>query len=138
MRQAYAHDAVLLLEDGGDERAPGGAITLALCGNQSHEPPCPLAPHHTRVHRVGRELTLRLLFAAEPADLARVRALVDVLTDVPALQGYHLLPSVRGDLLEQLGRRDEARAEFTRAAQLSGNDRERAIFTVRCAALADP
>ena len=72
MRQAYAHEAVLILEDGGDERAPGGAITLALCGRWSHEPPCPLAPHHTRVHRVGRELNLRLLFAAEPADVARV------------------------------------------------------------------
>ena len=77
MREAFAHDAVVVLEDGGDERAPGGAITVALCGSWSHEPPCPLAPHHTRVHRVGRELNLRLLFAAEPADVARVRALVD-------------------------------------------------------------
>jgi hypothetical protein len=77
MREAFAHDAVLVLEDGGDERAPGGAITLALCGSWSHEPPCPLAPHHTRVHRAGGELTLRLLFAAERADLSRVRALVD-------------------------------------------------------------
>jgi hypothetical protein len=77
MRQAFAHDAVLLLEDGGDERAPGGAITLALCGSWSHDPPCPLAPHRTRVHRVGAEVTLRLLFAAEPADEPRVRTLVD-------------------------------------------------------------
>ena len=77
MREAFAHDAVLVLEDGGDERAPGGAITLALCGSWSHEPPCPLAPHHTGVHRTGNELTVRLLFAAEPADVSRVRALVD-------------------------------------------------------------
>jgi hypothetical protein len=77
MRQAFAHDAVLLLQDGGDERAPGGAITVALCGSWSHDPPCPLAPHHTRVHRTGGELTLRLLFAAEPPDEARVRGLVD-------------------------------------------------------------
>jgi hypothetical protein len=77
VRQAFAHDAVLLLEEGGDERAPGGAITVALCGSVSHEPPCPLAPHHTRVHRTEDGLALRLLFAAEPADEPRVRALVE-------------------------------------------------------------
>ncbi len=80
-RQAFAHDAVLALDPGGDENAPGGAITVALCGSWSHEPPCPLAPHHTRAHRTGGELTLRLLFAAAPADEARVRRLVhDVLS----------------------------------------------------------
>jgi hypothetical protein len=75
-RQAFAHDAVLVLEDNGDENAPGGAITVALCGSWSHEPPCPLAPHHTRVHRTGAQLTVRLLFAVEPEDEPRVRSLV--------------------------------------------------------------
>jgi RNA polymerase sigma factor (sigma-70 family) len=60
--------------------------------------------------------------------------LVDALTDVPALKGYHLLPSVRGDLLEQLGRRDEARAEFERAASLTRNEREQALLLGRAAA----
>ena len=79
-RAAYAHDAVLTLDPDGDENAPGGAITVALCGSWSHQPPCPLAPHHTRVHRTGPEVTLRLLFAAEPDDEPRVRRLVrDVL-----------------------------------------------------------
>ena len=77
MRSAFAHDAVLTLDDDGDDRAPGGAITVALCGSWSHDPPCPLAPHHTRAHRNGREVALRLLFAAEPEDEARVRSLVD-------------------------------------------------------------
>ena len=77
MREAFAHDAVLVLEEGGDERAPGGAITVALCGSVAHEPPCPLAPHHTKAHRTAGGLTLRLLFAAEPTDEARVRELVD-------------------------------------------------------------
>ena len=45
--------------------------------------------------------------------------LVDALADEPALSGYHLLPSVRGDLLVKLGRLDEARAEFERAAALT-------------------
>ncbi len=74
-RQAFAHDAVLTLD--GDECAPGGAITVALCGSWAHEPPCPLAPHHTSATRSGDEVRLRLLFAAEPDDEARVRTLVE-------------------------------------------------------------
>jgi hypothetical protein len=76
-RAPFVHEAVLALDDGGDERAPGGAITVALCGSWEHDPPCPLAPHHTRASRDGSELRLRLLFAAEPDDEQRVRALVD-------------------------------------------------------------
>jgi predicted RNA polymerase sigma factor len=49
---------------------------------------------------------------------------VDALTDLPALRDYHLLPSVRGDLLARLGRHNEARAEFERAAALARNARE--------------
>ena len=62
-------------------------------------------------------------------------ALVDRLTDEPALQKYHLLASVRGDLLARLGRHGEARKEFERAAALTGNDRERALLLARAAAL---
>ena len=54
----------------------------------------------------------------------------------PALRGYHLLPSVRGDLLEQLGRRDEARREFEHAATLTRNEREQALLRDRAAACA--
>lgn len=54
--------------------------------------------------------------------------LVDALTSEPALEKYHLLPSVRGDLLKKLGRREEARAEFERAAGLTRNARERALL----------
>ena len=76
-REAFAHDAVVELAADGDDRAPGGAITVALCGSWSHEPPCPLAPHHTAAERSGREVTLRVLFAAAPDDEARVRTLID-------------------------------------------------------------
>ena len=76
-RVPFAHDAVLALEPGGDERAPGGAITIALCGSWSHEPPCPVAPHHTAAHRDGDEVTLRVLFAADPSEEHRVRRLVE-------------------------------------------------------------
>jgi predicted RNA polymerase sigma factor len=58
-------------------------------------------------------------------------ALVDALTPEPALQGYHLLPSVRGDLLAKLGRLDEARGEFARAASLTRNERERRLLLER-------
>ena len=57
--------------------------------------------------------------------------LVDSLKDDPALAGYHLLPSVRGDLLAKLGRFGEARAEFARAAAMTQNARERALLLAR-------
>jgi predicted RNA polymerase sigma factor len=50
------------------------------------------------------------------------------------LRGYHLLPAVRGDLLAKLGRSDEARAEFERAASLTRNSRERKLLLDRAAA----
>ncbi len=59
--------------------------------------------------------------------------LVDALTSERALEGYHLLPSVRGDLLAKLGRLDEARAEFERAASLTRNARERQLLLERAA-----
>jgi predicted RNA polymerase sigma factor len=60
--------------------------------------------------------------------------LVDALTSEPSLKAYHLLPAVRGDLLDRLGRFDEARAEFERAASLTRNARERDVLLGRAAA----
>jgi len=60
-------------------------------------------------------------------------ALVDGLAEEPALRSYHLLPSVRGDLLAKLGRHTEARAEFERAAHLTRNRRERTLLLERAA-----
>jgi predicted RNA polymerase sigma factor len=59
--------------------------------------------------------------------------LVDSIADEPRLAGYHLLPSVRGDLLEKLGRFEEARREFSRAAGLTHNARERTLLLGRAA-----
>ncbi len=59
--------------------------------------------------------------------------IVDGLRDQPSLKDYHLLPSVRGDLLHKLGRRAEASAEFARAAALTRNARERALLEERAA-----
>jgi RNA polymerase sigma-70 factor, ECF subfamily len=63
--------------------------------------------------------------------------LVDALTIERSLDGYHLLPSVRGDLLAKLDRFDEARMELERAASLTRNERERTLLLERAAACAD-
>jgi predicted RNA polymerase sigma factor len=63
--------------------------------------------------------------------------LVDALTDDPALRDYHLLPSVRGDLLKKLGRLAEARAEFERAASMTRNARERYLLLERARSCAE-
>jgi predicted RNA polymerase sigma factor len=60
-------------------------------------------------------------------------ALVEPLLQEPSMKSYHLLPSVRGDLLSRMGRRDEARAEFERAASLTRNVRERELLLARAA-----
>ena len=65
---------------------------------------------------------------------ARGLELADALTSLPELRNYHLLPSVRGDLLAKLGRRAEARTEFERAASLTRNARERTVLLQRAAA----
>jgi RNA polymerase sigma factor (sigma-70 family) len=62
--------------------------------------------------------------------------IVDRLREEPSLDSYHLLPTVRGDLLDKLGRADEARAEFERAALLTGNSRQQAALLERAAACA--
>ena len=58
-------------------------------------------------------------------------AIVDALRDEPSLARYHLLPTVRGDLLARLGRADEARAEFERAATMTRNQAERRLLLER-------
>ena len=63
-------------------------------------------------------------------------ALADGLLSEPWLESYHLLPAVRGDFLEKLGRHEEARAEFERAAAMTRNTRERELLAGRAAACA--
>jgi RNA polymerase sigma factor (sigma-70 family) len=64
--------------------------------------------------------------------------IADKLTGQPALTGYVQLPAVRGELLAKLGRLEEARQEFTRAAALTSNERERALFSARIRELEEP
>jgi hypothetical protein len=77
MRQAFVHEAVLVMEPDADVRAPGAAVTVALCGHWDHEPPCPLAPHWVGTDEDDGELRVRVLFAAEPDTEAQIRHLID-------------------------------------------------------------
>ncbi len=63
-------------------------------------------------------------------------AIVDAIARDRSLDGYHLLPSARADMLEKLGRSEEARIEFERAASLTRNERERVVLLDRAAACA--
>ncbi len=87
MRQAFVHDAVVTVAAGGDVRAPGAAVTVALCGHWDHEPPCPLAPHSTGAQRSGDQVQLRVLFAAEPAAEAEVRRRIESALSQAGLTG---------------------------------------------------
>ena len=77
------HLATVTMEPAGDDMpapdiaALGAAVTLELCGSWDHPPPCPLAPHHTRPDRDGDTVTLRIIFATEPANEALVRSRID-------------------------------------------------------------
>jgi RNA polymerase sigma-70 factor, ECF subfamily len=82
------------------------------------------------VVELNRAVALAMLFGPE----AGLR-IVDALRAEPVLKDYHLLPSVRGDLLAKLGRADEARAEFERAAAMTQNERERALLLRRATEL---
>ena len=81
------------------------------------------------VIELNRAVAVSMAYGPAPA-----LELVDSLLGEPRLKGYHLLPSVRGDLLERLGRVAEARAEFARAAGLTRNARERTLLLGRAAA----
>ena len=78
------------------------------------------------VVEINRAVALGMAYGPEAG-----LALLDQLEGLPALQGYHLLPSVRGDFLERLGRQDEASAEFVRAASMTQNEREQVLLLNR-------
>lgn len=108
MRAVFAHDAVVAMGAEDDLRAPGAAITVALCGHWEHDPPCPLAPHHTAAQRDGDVVRLRVLFATEPGGEGEVLRRIEealrgaqLTTPDGAVSHWRLLTSepgaVRGD-----------------------------------------
>jgi RNA polymerase sigma-70 factor (ECF subfamily) len=96
----------------------------ALYGELARIAPSPIV-------ELNRAVAVGMAFGAEAG-----LEVVDALTSDPLLQGYHLLPAARGDLLEKAGRSAEAREEFERAATLTQNARERDVLLGRAAACA--
>jgi RNA polymerase sigma-70 factor (ECF subfamily) len=130
--------------DGGPEGAYALQAAIAACHARARTPEetdwaqivalyaelARLAP--SPVVELNRAVALAMAFGP-----AAGLELVDALTSEPSLESYHLLPSVRGDLLKKLGRMDEARAEFERAAALTRNTRERELLIGRARACGD-
>jgi RNA polymerase sigma factor (sigma-70 family) len=100
------------------------ARIVGLYGELAQVTPSPVV-------ELNRAVALSMLFGP-----AAGLEIVDALTADPTLRDYHLLPSVRGDLLAKLGRADEARGEFERAAAMTRNARERELLLKRAAACA--
>jgi RNA polymerase sigma factor (sigma-70 family) len=91
-----------------------------------------VAVAHSPIIELNRAVAVGMADGPEAA-----LAIVDCLVCEPALKGYHLLPSVRGDLLHKLGRYEEARVAFEAAAVLAGNSREHNLLRRRANAAAD-
>ena len=96
---------------------------VALYGRLSRVAPSPVV-------QLNRAVALAMLDGPQAG-----LDVLDTLADEPRMAGYHLLPSVRGDLLERLGRLAEARDAFGQAAALAGNERERELLLGRAASL---
>jgi hypothetical protein len=110
-RTAFAHAALVELD--GDQRVPGGAITVALCGSWEHPPPCPVAPHATTAERAGSAVRLRVLFAADPQDERWVRRVIDEVLE-------------RGEGVDPDGARTTWRLVSSEPASIREDERERA------------
>ncbi len=76
MRTAFVHEASVELDPGADERAPGAAVTVGLCGHWEHAGACRW-PHRNGVQRSGQTLVLRVVFVADPADEREVRQRIE-------------------------------------------------------------
>ena len=107
MRQVYAHNASVRMRSNEGADAIGAAITVALCGDWQHEPPCPLAPHHTQTERSGDQAQVRTIFATEPSLEREVRQRIDQAlatgsqeTPTGAIISWQLLTSAAGTVQE--------------------------------------
>ena len=113
-----------------DWRIPVFLLLAAACSSDPASPGnSPDVPTNLLSTTLNRAVALAMAFGP-----AVGLELIDAILPSPLLSGYHLLPSVRGDLLAKLGRFEEARAELERAAKLTQNDRERALLVERARA----
>ena len=107
----------LILDDGGD------ATLLCVLGPKAEKDPSVL-DNPTNEEEEALYTVMKRYLKEKPGFYSAIRDA----TDEPVLKGYHYVPAVRADLLRKLGREDEARAEFARAAALTANERERAAL----------
>ena len=122
-----------------DARPDHGAAARRRERAREHPAPRPAAVPPTSAHdaviglqRAAGNRAVAVSMATGPASALLI---VDRLASEGALRASHLLPSVRGELLARLGRREEARAELATAAALAGNERTRALLLARAASL---
>jgi hypothetical protein len=102
---ALVHEATLDLEPGTDPRAPGGAVTVALCGHWEHECACRW-PHHTSISDMGSERVVRTVFVAARSELPEVRKRIR--EALASVAGWRLLqdgPAPLNDDERELARR---------------------------------
>ena len=116
---AACHARAVSVKDTGWERIAALYVVLA------HLTPSPVV-------ELNRAVAVGMAYGP-----ARGLEIADTLASQRALDGYVQLPAVRGHLMAELGLLDQARAEFTRAAALTSNDRERSIFQARASACRD-
>ena len=114
---------------------PEMGVTAATVGGVVIVPKVNLSFGPVALVATGVVTVMSTVVWSVPED-GKMLEIVDALTSEPTLRAYHLLPSVRGDLLAKLHRLDEARAEFERAATLTRNGREREMLLDRAAACA--
>ena len=105
VRHVFAHQSILLMDRDADLRVPGGAITVALCGGWDHEPPCPLAAHHTRSQWLDDQVCVRTLFATDTDNEQGVRQHINDALAAGQFQGpdgsltrWRLLASERSEV----------------------------------------
>jgi hypothetical protein len=102
---ALVHEATFNLDHGTDRRAPGGAVTVALCGHWKHEGACRW-PHHTSISDKGSESVVRTVFVAARSEVAEVRKRIR--EPLASVAGWRLLqdgPAPLNDDERELARR---------------------------------
>jgi len=87
VRTPFVQTAVVVLASPADVSGPGAAVTLELCGSWEHDPPCPLAAHHTAIDASGDQARVRILFATEPAHESEVRSRIAAALGSGAVDG---------------------------------------------------
>jgi hypothetical protein len=86
-RLSCVHEVMLSVDRRFDDRAPGGAVTIRLCGTLEHDPPCPLAPHHTVASVSDSIARVRVVFACDPTRESEIRSRIEASLTAGSFRG---------------------------------------------------